>query len=125
MQQYFIRRKNRNKFILDNSEIGLGDNRIVISKFNNNDFNNPVVKLISNNLKAIVDFTMIDSQNLEIQLNLDSKKEYKLLVKDGLKSQTFDLEFTSVVKKTNIVNFTIEEFIKKVNYSLLLEMKRN
>lgn len=113
MQQYFIRRKNRNKFILDNSEIGLGDNRIVISKFNNNDFNNPVVKLISNNLKTIVDFTMIDSQNLVIQLNLDSKKEYKLLVKDGLKSQTFDLEFTSVVKKTNIVNFTIEEFYKK------------
>ena len=113
MQQYFIRRKNRNKFILDTSEIGLGYNKITITKKNNNSFNNPVVKLISNNLKTTTDFNMLDSQTLEVELNLDTKKEYKLLIKDGLKSQTFDLDYTSTVLKTNSVNFTIDEYYKK------------
>jgi hypothetical protein len=113
MKQYFIRRKSRNKFVLDNAEIGLGYNRIVISKSKNNSFNNPIVKLISNNLKTIVDTTMINSQRLAVELILDTKKEYKLLVKDGLKSQTFDLNFTSIVENTNQVNFTIDEYYKK------------
>lgn len=113
MQQYFIRRKNRNKFILDKTEIGLGYNRIIISKNSNNDFNNPVVKLITNNLKNKIDFNMINSQKLEVELDLDSEKEYKLFVKDGLKTQTFDLNFTTIIKKSNSINFTIDEYYKK------------
>ena len=52
MQQYFISRKNKNKFILDITEVGLGLNKITISKTNLNNFNNPIVKLVSNNLKT-------------------------------------------------------------------------
>jgi hypothetical protein len=113
MYQYFVRRKNRNKFNLDNTKIALGYNRIVISKPKNGDFKNPIIKLISNNLKSSLEYTFLDKKRIEVVLDLDTKKNYKLLIKDGLKSQTFDLEYTSDYVSKKEIEYSVEEYYKK------------
>jgi hypothetical protein len=113
MYQYFVRRKNRNKFELNNTKIVLGYNRILISKPKNSVFKNPIIKLSSNNLKKEIVYTYIDSKTIQIDLNLDVKRDYKLIVKDGLKSQTFDLEYTTETNFTKEFSYSIEEYYKK------------
>ena len=111
MYQYFIRKKNRNKFELDRTNVQLGENSIIISK--KSDFKKPVIKLVSNNLKEVIDYNFTSSNSLEINFDLDAKREYKIIVKDGLKSQTFELLFTSIVETNNNIDFDIETNYKK------------
>jgi hypothetical protein len=121
MYQYFVRRKNRNKFELSNTKLGLGYNKIIITKPKSGVFNNPIIKLVSNNLKTVVEYSIIDSLSVVVEFNIDSSKDYKLIVKDGLKTQVFDLEYISNVINKKEFSYSIEEFYKKGKIFLSLK----
>lgn len=111
MNEFFIKKKSNNKFILNSEKIKIGINKITICK--KSDFKAPIVKLVSNNNKSIIPHTIIDANNIEIIFEVISIMDYKIIITDGLKNMTIPLTLDSLDTKDSAVNFTIDEFYKK------------
>lgn len=92
MKQYFIR---KTKYSLDKKTVTIGYNEIFITK--KTFFKTPIVKLISNNIKSDVYYEILNMSKIKVNFNLDTKKQYKLSIQDGLKTEIFDLDFTDVI----------------------------
>ena len=109
LYKHFLK-KNNKKFELSSNNIMLGINNIILSK--KYDFKSPTIKLISNNIKSDIDYVFLDKKRLQLSFNVDKAREYKLYIKDGLKSETFNLKLNKEEQK-NTLFFKVEEFYKK------------
>lgn len=95
------------EFYLNNVDIKKGINSFDL--FKHKKFKNPILTLQSTKSKTKIDYKLIDDHSLSFKLDIDQKDDYKLLIKDGTKSLTIDLDWVGkTYNNADVLDFKLD-----------------